>query len=492
MNPEPVRHIPRWLWLALAAILIGATAFAVWLPRYTTSEPSYCLSCHGEGGGLPNRGIPSKVHPPFSQVTCVQCHAKHGQLVFEGYRKGFMAEPERLGPNCLKCHQQMTQRNDQEGFKFNALNIRIPHKLHVDVGAKCTDCHTNIAHDLKMPQTNRPRMEYCAQCHAVTVEACTKCHIEKIPPGPIPTAPPAGVTGDGRSFYSKYCAECHGAKGDKIAGINLRSKEFLTGRGLAALQQIASQGHGGMPPFGREWGGPFTEDEIRALIAYLKLSAEGIAVNGQALFENYCAICHGAQGDKMPTVKLNDPAFLSSLGRDNILKTIREGKGGMPAFSKAKGGPLAYEEISSLEQYLSALAGGLIKEASALYTQNCAACHGESGSQIPTANLGSKEFLMSKSDVELLEAVAKGKGGMPAFGKPQGGTLSDEAIKAIIDYFKTKAGLMAPPAPPKIPHSLVGMSACLSCHGPGGLKPVPPDHAGRTEEICQVCHKPKE
>jgi len=36
-----------------------------------------------------------------------------------------------------------------------------------------------------------------------------------------------------------------------------------------------------------------------------------------------------------------------------------------------------------------------------------------------------------------------------------------------------------------------GMGQCLACHGPEGLKPVPADHAGRTEDISQVCHKPK-
>ena len=43
--------------------------------------------------------------------------------------------------------------------------------------------------------------------------------------------------------------------------------------------------------------------------------------------------------------------------------------------------------------------------------------------------------------------------------------------------------------PPKIPHTLEGRSDCLMCHGPGGLKPFPSNHAGRTKDICRSCHQ---
>jgi hypothetical protein len=47
-------------------------------------------------------------------------------------------------------------------------------------------------------------------------------------------------------------------------------------------------------------------------------------------------------------------------------------------------------------------------------------------------------------------------------------------------------------APPAIPHELTGRDNCLLCHNPdGGVKPAPADHAGRTSDQCQTCHKPK-
>jgi nitrate/TMAO reductase-like tetraheme cytochrome c subunit len=46
--------------------------------------------------------------------------------------------------------------------------------------------------------------------------------------------------------------------------------------------------------------------------------------------------------------------------------------------------------------------------------------------------------------------------------------------------------------PPAIPHELAGRDNCLVCHSPdGGMKPAPANHAGRTVDTCQTCHKPQ-
>ena len=402
------RSIPNWVWIAVGGLLLTVSPLIFFLPRYTTSSPSFCLTCHGESGGLFNRGIESKVHPSFAVVTCTDCHAKPGQIVYEGYREGFTSEPERVSPNCVRCHKEIGERNDQVGFRSNPLQILIPHKLHLELGAKCTDCHANIAHDLREPPTNRPRMEYCSQCHATTVEPCAKCHIGEIPPGPLPPPFPAGLVGDGQGLYSRYCASCHGVEGDRVVGVDLRSREFLGIRSFDTLRIIVAEGHGGMPSFGELLGGPLTDDEIRAIIAYLKLSSEGFAANGPSLYESNCAVCHGAKGEKMPTVDLSSAEFIEGIGREGISRAIREGKGGMPAFSKPAGGP-----------------------------------------------------------------------------------LSDEEIAAILEYLRSKVGLGPPtpaPIPPEIPHGLEGMTECLKCHGLEGIKPVPVDHAERTEDSCQICH----
>jgi len=43
---------------------------------------------------------------------------------------------------------------------------------------------------------------------------------------------------------------------------------------------------------------------------------------------------------------------------------------------------------------------------------------------------------------------------------------------------------------PQISHTLEGRADCLLCHGRGGIKPYPADHAGRTSHTClfSYCH----
>lgn len=40
-----------------------------------------------------------------------------------------------------------------------------------------------------------------------------------------------------------------------------------------------------------------------------------------------------------------------------------------------------------------------------------------------------------------------------------------------------------------IPHAVAGREDCLMCHGKQGSVPVPADHEGRTNDVCQACHQ---
>lgn len=317
-------HWPIWLWLVIAAVaaipMVGIPG--VVLAHYTTSNPEFCLTCHATGE-TPDRSIPSNVHPAFSQVGCVDCHAKPGQVVFEGYVKGFQAEPERVSGNCIRCHSDMPTRTDQTGFRFNVQNIPINHQAHLDRGATCVTCHSNVAHDTEVPKTNRPRMENCFACHSQTT-SCTKCHTSGIPQAeasretvgrrPVPPpqkaavpatpvaappgAPAAGASGvqatagptaavpaaaapapdnasieEGKGIFAKTCSPCHGPGGSSLPSANLGSKSFLEGMGADAVIRATTDGKGGMPAFGSAKGGTLSEQQVRSVVDYLLSAA---------------------------------------------------------------------------------------------------------------------------------------------------------------------------------------------------------------------------
>lgn len=443
---ERIKGLPRWVWFVLAiAALPPLSAPVAGLARYTTTSSEYCLTCHG-AGDTPDRAVRSVVHPGFDKVTCVDCHAKHGQIVYEGYVKGFAAEPERVASNCARCHEAIPLRNDNQGFKFNFADITITHKSHLERGATCASCHSNVAHDLAVPQTNRPRMESCNQCHSVS-ENCAKCHAKGPPSGvlPVPAPERSGMETDGRVLYQRTCSACHGPRGDQIERRKLNSQVLLEQRGDQIVFQDIADGHGIMPGFGVTKGGHLSDDQITAIIGYLKVLAATPAgpVNAQAIFESRCVVCHGLDGNKMEAVRLGDPLFLGDQGEALLVRAITEGKGGMPAFSREKGGMLSPQEISAVAKNLMNLGQrarpappGQGKES---YAKSCAACHGEKGDTLPSANLASKAYAESRGQEALVKATEEGKGGMPAFGPGKGGALSREQIASIVQYLLSEA-----------------------------------------------------
>ena len=124
---------------------------------------------------------------------------------------------------------------------------------------------------------------------------------------------------------------------------------------------------------------------------------------------------------------------------------------------------------------------------------NCLTCHGEGGI---------KPYPADHADRPVASCQACHQAGS----KPAEATPTTEPTATAQDTTPTPESTEAPAAtptakptapggaggPPAIPHELAGREACLACHGEGGLKPVPADHAGRTNDTCQTCHQPGE
>ncbi len=163
----------KWVIFGLGPMitLIGV-AFVIWIGHLLTTHPAICLSCHARQSSIP-MWAQSAIHP--ARVTCVDCHAKPGQL----FPRFFFAD-ERVNDNCLSCHRHVVKKESGE-----AHHMKIAHKLHIEESKlMCIDCHRSIAHEKLEVGTNRPRRLTCIECHEEAIEggpeSCLKCHT-KIP-----------------------------------------------------------------------------------------------------------------------------------------------------------------------------------------------------------------------------------------------------------------------------------------------------------------------
>jgi putative heme-binding domain-containing protein len=106
----------------------------------------------------------------------------------------------------------------------------------------------------------------------------------------------------GSRVYAAQCVVCHGATGDLVGGVDLRSGRFQRASSDGELRGIITTGIPGtaMPPF------TFNASELAGIVAYLRnmrdFNASAVALGdparGQTLYEGSgrCATCHRING----------------------------------------------------------------------------------------------------------------------------------------------------------------------------------------------------
>ena len=156
-----------------------------------------------------------------------------------------------------------------------------------------------------------------------------------------PEVEPGGAT-----LYARYCAFCHGAKGEGAENVSvvLSSEEFLAAHDDAGLRKTIAEGHENMPP----WSATMTEDEIEKVVEFMRGWATGEAAptgpDGAELYAANCAMCHGASGDKLDPA-LSDKDYLDSKDDAFLGEKINEGVPGKMIPFKAKLAPAETEAI---------------------------------------------------------------------------------------------------------------------------------------------------
>jgi len=183
---------------------------------------------------------------------------------------------------------------------------------------------------------------------------------------------------------------------------------------------------------------------------FTEAQAEAAAAN----YQQYCALCHGA--DRQGHVNDHAP----SLRSQSLLETgypwaismaIGYGRAGTPMapFSNDVGGPLSRQEIRDMTRWLYLEAGvekvdidenpivGDIVAGAEIYSRECAQCHGEQGEGITGTALGNQAMLALTPDAFLRHAIANGRQGteMAAFAEK----LSSADMNNVTAFLRSRA-----------------------------------------------------
>ena len=217
-------------------------------------------------------------------------------------------------------------------------------------------------------------------------------------------------------------------------------------------------------------------------------------VDAEATYQLYCALCHGSEGQGYEADGANaltNPEFLATARDDFIAHAIERGRPGtsMSSWGAPMGGPLSSAEVVALVTLIRSWATrdpialsskgipGKAARAEAIYTYQCASCHGEEGEGLPFISLNNPEFLATATDHYIRHAIAKGRSNTPMPGFET--QLTEESIDdlvALIRSWQTPVGS----GPSQLPGKDLGQPVL----NPGG--PAPEFEADRYVPVDTV------
>ena len=213
----------------------------------------------------------------------------------------------------------------------------------------------------------------------------------------------------GSRLFASNCAVCHGSlgeggpnptrEGDIIAPLS--SSEYLKTRDNTTLKNIISQGQPnfGMSPFGSSFGGPLSDEEVDAIIAFFRsweanppadnlppVSAptEVKPLTGSEIYSGLCAQCHGKNGEGASGPAINTLEVLNNYKGTALFDLINDGKEGTPMI--AWGQLFTADQINEVVNFVQSLplTSGLDEigpvsfstQVMPILQKNCTNCHG--------------------------------------------------------------------------------------------------------------------
>ena len=148
--------------------------------------------------------------------------------------------------------------------------------------------------------------------------------------------------------------------------------------------------------------------------------------HGEALYGQYCALCHGDDGKGYTADQanaLNNEDFLAIASDEFLRKGIARGRPGtsMSPWGADQFGPLSSGDVDALVNYIRAWQrsdsialderahNGSPERGASLYEFNCAGCHGDDGQGGDYMSVANPEFLATASDAFLRRVIEYGR-----------------------------------------------------------------------------------
>ena len=283
----------------------------------------------------------------------------------------------------------------------------------------------------------------------------------------------------GQGLFAQNCSPCHGdfgeggpnptLPGDIIAPIS--SSEFLKTRDDTTLHAIIAQGQPnfGMSPFGTAFGGPLEDNDIDAIVAYIRSweanppvelppgieqpAAGNIPLTGPEIYAQLCSQCHGQKGEGGIGPALDASQFQVSNTDQDIFDKINMGHKATAMI--AWGDFLTSTQIEQLVSFIRTLpsstsgAGQAVPSFAAdvmpIMQAKCVLCHGSLGgwnaasySSFMTSGNHAPVVIPSDALNSLLVQKLQGTQQIGTI-MPPSGKLSDTEIQIIVDWINAGA-----------------------------------------------------
>ena len=171
----------------------------------------------------------------------------------------------------------------------------------------------------------------------------------------------------GGSVFRAQCSQCHGsgAAGVQAGGYpNLLDNAWLWGGTVDEIAYTVRHGIRNETDPDARWsempafGDLLTSEEIALLVSHVQALPDGAGEEGETLFLDNCAACHGDNGEGMQALgapNLSDAIWLYGGDEAALTETITNARFGvMPAWGQR----LSEADVRAVSLYVHALGGG--------------------------------------------------------------------------------------------------------------------------------------